>query len=90
MTDAILNTHYSQMVWWHVALLPPPVSRALGIPCRVVTNFGSAHDSNANLMIEKVHNISGEIISDNDSIWWVCISDDNQVVINIFSLTFFH
>lgn len=46
-----------------------PVSRALGIPCRVVSNFGSAHDSNANLMIENVYDEKGENISDSDSIW---------------------
>ncbi|XP_007545207.2 protein-glutamine gamma-glutamyltransferase 2-like, partial [Poecilia formosa] len=31
------------------------VMRLLGIPCRVVTNFQSAHDSNANLTIDKYY-----------------------------------
>lgn len=52
-----------------MALLPPPVSRALGIPCRVVTNFGSAHDADANLVIENLYDEDGERISEGDSIW---------------------
>jgi len=30
-----------------------PVSRALGIPCRVVTNYISAHDTNSDLVLER-------------------------------------
>ena len=44
------------------------VSRALGIPCRVVTNFGSAHDKNTNLLIEFLYDEDGEDISA-ESIW---------------------
>jgi len=47
------------------------VSRALGIPCRVVTNFSSAHDTDANLVIEKLYDEDGERISDDDSVWSV-------------------
>lgn len=54
---------------WPSSLLPPPVSRALGIPCRVVTNFGSAHDADANLVIENLYDEDGERISEGDSIW---------------------
>lgn len=46
----------------------PQVSRALGIPCRVVTNFGSAHDTNSNLLIEFLYDEDGNDISD-DSVW---------------------
>ncbi|XP_024915427.1 protein-glutamine gamma-glutamyltransferase 2-like isoform X2 [Cynoglossus semilaevis] len=53
---------------WVFAAVACTVSRALGIPCRVVTNFGSAHDVDANLLIEFVFNTDGELISD-DSIW---------------------
>ena len=61
---------FCKVVW--KAVLPPSVSRALGIPCRVVTNFGSAHDSDANLLIENLYDEDGERISEGDSIWWVC------------------
>ncbi|XP_040927643.1 protein-glutamine gamma-glutamyltransferase 2-like isoform X2 [Betta splendens] len=53
---------------WVFAAVACTVSRALGIPCRVVTNFGSAHDTNANLVIENVYDEHGEAISP-DSIW---------------------
>ncbi|KAI3357275.1 hypothetical protein L3Q82_015731, partial [Scortum barcoo] len=54
---------------WVFAAVACTVSRALGIPCRVVTNFGSAHDADANLVIEKLYDENGEIISKGDSIW---------------------
>ncbi|XP_077586275.1 protein-glutamine gamma-glutamyltransferase 2-like [Stigmatopora nigra] len=54
---------------WVFAAVGCTVSRALGIPCRVVTNFGSAHDSNANLMIENLYDEDGESISEGDSVW---------------------
>ncbi|XP_077371235.1 protein-glutamine gamma-glutamyltransferase 2-like [Festucalex cinctus] len=54
---------------WVFAAVGCTVSRALGIPCRVVTNFGSAHDSNANLIIENFYNEDGESLSDGDSVW---------------------
>ncbi|KAM3838495.1 protein-glutamine gamma-glutamyltransferase 2-like [Diretmus argenteus] len=54
---------------WVFAAIECTVSRALGIPCRVVTNFGSAHDANANLLIENLYDEDGENISEGDSIW---------------------
>lgn len=45
------------------------VCRVLGIPCRVVTNFESAHDCDANLSIDKVFRMDGERIQADDSIW---------------------
>lgn len=45
------------------------VSRALGIPCRVVTNFLSAHDTNSNLTIERYIDENGELIQSRDMIW---------------------
>ncbi|KAJ0036185.1 hypothetical protein NQD34_004862 [Periophthalmus magnuspinnatus] len=53
---------------WVFAAVACTVSRALGIPCRVVTNFGSAHDTDANLLIEKLYSEDLENLSD-DSIW---------------------
>ncbi|TKS77339.1 Protein-glutamine gamma-glutamyltransferase 2 [Collichthys lucidus] len=53
---------------WVFAAVGCTVSRALGIPCRVVTNFESAHDCNANLVIENVYTSKGEKIS-RDSVW---------------------
>ncbi|XP_068588655.1 protein-glutamine gamma-glutamyltransferase 2-like [Cebidichthys violaceus] len=59
--------HYGQC--WVFAGLACTVSRALGIPCRVVTNFGSAHDTDANLVIENLYDENGERMSHGDSIW---------------------
>lgn len=53
---------------WVFAGIACTVSRALGIPCRVVTNFGSAHDTDANLVIENYYAENGANISD-DSVW---------------------
>ncbi|XP_038159505.1 protein-glutamine gamma-glutamyltransferase 2-like isoform X2 [Cyprinodon tularosa] len=54
---------------WVFAAVACTVSRALGIPCRVVTNFGSAHDTDANLVIECLYDENGDRISGDDSIW---------------------
>lgn len=54
---------------WVFAAVACTVSRALGIPCRVVTNFESAHDSDANLSIDEAIRLDGERISGGDSIW---------------------
>ena len=49
--------------------------RALGIPCRSVTNFVSAHDTNSSLTIDKFYDKQGEELlggpdgDNNDSIW---------------------
>lgn len=47
------------------------VMRVLGIPCRVVTNFNSAHDTNGNLVIEEYYSETGKKLNhSNDSIWY--------------------
>lgn len=47
-----------------------PVSRALGIPCRVVTNYASAHDSNGNLVIERYIDENGDLVQSKEMIWY--------------------
>lgn len=80
------NTHYSQNVHVFLFLsailffihtqqkqffVSFSVSRALGIPCRVVTNYLSAHDTNSNLAIEHYFNEKGEPDgTSRDMIWY--------------------
>ncbi|KAI4886614.1 hypothetical protein NFI96_012735, partial [Prochilodus magdalenae] len=53
---------------WVFAAVMCTVLRCLGIPCRVVTNFESAHDTNKNLLIEKYFNENG-VEDSKDSVW---------------------
>lgn len=51
------------------------VCRALGLPCRSVTNFRSAHDSDASVTIDKYWDIVGNQETalpdlDKDEIWY--------------------
>ncbi|XP_048056100.1 transglutaminase 5, like [Megalobrama amblycephala] len=55
---------------WVFAAVMCTVMRALGIPTRVVTNFNSAHDTNANMVIEEFYSEMGKKLSiGRDSIW---------------------
>ncbi|XP_061583720.1 protein-glutamine gamma-glutamyltransferase 2 [Cololabis saira] len=66
-TQACQPVRYGQC--WVFAAVACSVSRALGIPCRVVTNFLSAHDTNNNLVIERYINEKGELIRSKEMIW---------------------
>ncbi|XP_044027309.1 transglutaminase 5, like isoform X2 [Siniperca chuatsi] len=55
---------------WVFAAVMCTVMRVLGIPCRVVTNFNSAHDTNGNLVIEEYYTETGQKLNHcKDSIW---------------------
>ncbi|XP_041639552.1 protein-glutamine gamma-glutamyltransferase 5-like [Cheilinus undulatus] len=54
---------------WVFAGVMCSVMRFFGIPCRVVTNFSSAHDNNANLTIDKFYDEEGNLLLQSDSVW---------------------
>ncbi|KAM7422200.1 hypothetical protein PAMA_010327 [Pampus argenteus] len=66
-THACQPVRYGQC--WVFAAVACTVFRALGIPCRVVTNYLSAHDTNSNLVIERYIDENGQPISSGDMIW---------------------
>ena len=71
---------WSQWFLWKIFLAFYSVCRALGIPCRSVTNFASAHDTDGTTTIDKYVDHTGETINhsdlaygldNDDSVWWV-------------------
>ncbi|KAI4879152.1 hypothetical protein NFI96_021249 [Prochilodus magdalenae] len=52
---------------WVFAAVGCTVARALGIPCRVITNFDSAHDTNGDLKIESYITEDGSLVK--ESLW---------------------
>uniref|UniRef100_A0A7N8XGX2 Protein-glutamine gamma-glutamyltransferase 2 n=1 Tax=Mastacembelus armatus TaxID=205130 RepID=A0A7N8XGX2_9TELE len=66
-TQACQPVRYGQC--WVFAAVACTISRALGLPCRVVTNYLSAHDTNSNLVIERYVNENGEPIQSREMIW---------------------
>ncbi|XP_027859862.1 protein-glutamine gamma-glutamyltransferase E-like [Xiphophorus couchianus] len=67
------NSYYRSVRYgqcWVFAGVMCSVMRLLGIPCRVVTNFQSAHDTNKNLTIDNYFNYNGAMEREStDSIW---------------------
>ncbi|KAK3556843.1 hypothetical protein QTP70_022280 [Hemibagrus guttatus] len=67
-STSCLPVRYGQC--WVFAAVACTVSRALGIPCRVVTNYLSAHDTNSNLVIERYVDENGKLLNTSrDMIW---------------------
>ncbi|XP_041639553.1 protein-glutamine gamma-glutamyltransferase 5-like [Cheilinus undulatus] len=54
---------------WVFAGVMCSVMRFFGIPCRVVTNFASAHDNDGNLTIDKFYDEEGNLLFESDSVW---------------------
>ncbi|XP_068171625.1 protein-glutamine gamma-glutamyltransferase 2 [Antennarius striatus] len=66
-TQACQPVRYGQC--WVFAAVACSISRALGIPCRVITNYLSAHDSNGNLVIERFIDEEGNMSRSTEMIW---------------------
>ena len=69
------------------------VCRTLGIPTRSVTNFGSAHDTDASMTIDKYYNEELEPLEgmNSDSVWSVpavclCLSVFGCISVIVFFL----
>ncbi|XP_040186498.1 protein-glutamine gamma-glutamyltransferase 2 [Rana temporaria] len=55
---------------WVFAAVACSVLRCLGIPCRVITNYYSAHDTNSNLLIEQYLDYQGNKQKDQKDMIW--------------------
>ncbi|XP_020846412.1 protein-glutamine gamma-glutamyltransferase 2 [Phascolarctos cinereus] len=55
---------------WVFAAVACTVMRCLGIPSRVITNYNSAHDFNANLVIDLYRDEKGEILQKMSEMIW--------------------
>ena len=52
---------------WVFSAVTTTVCRALGLPCRSVTNYVSAHDTNQSLTIDRFFDKSGEELDSRDN-----------------------
>lgn len=85
-----MSVQYGQC--WVFASVLTTVCRALGIPCRSVTNFSSAHDTDRSNTIDKFFDTEGEEIEylNRDSVWnfhvwnevWMTRPDLNETNMN--------
>ncbi|XP_027722905.1 protein-glutamine gamma-glutamyltransferase 2 [Vombatus ursinus] len=55
---------------WVFAAVACTVMRCLGIPSRVITNYNSAHDLNANLVIDLYRDEKGELLKNMSEMIW--------------------
>ena len=72
--------HAIHLLGQYVVYLWFTVCRALGLPCRSVTNFRSAHDSDASITIDKYWDIAGNQETalpdlDRDEIWYSIMNE---------------
>ena len=68
IVEKLLNNGNRQE--FHLKLFLVPVMRLLGIPCRVISNFQSAHDTDGNLTIDSYYSEEGfRELNATDSIW---------------------
>lgn len=56
---------------WVFAGVLATVCRAIGLPCRVVTNYLSAHDTESSLTVDYFVDEDGKVLKEltNDSVW---------------------
>ncbi|XP_076808766.1 protein-glutamine gamma-glutamyltransferase K-like isoform X2 [Clavelina lepadiformis] len=65
--DTGMPVKYGQC--WVFSAVLTSVLRCLGIPCRSLTNFESAHDTDANLTVDYHYDVDSKPMDNDDSIW---------------------
>ncbi|KAK3086663.1 hypothetical protein FSP39_021575, partial [Pinctada imbricata] len=54
---------------WVFSGILTTMCRAIGIPCRSVTNFSSAHDTDGSITIDEYFTLTGDELDGQDSVW---------------------